>query len=379
MAERGPRALDSNQAASPGLVANDVALEDATPVADANSTIEDNADEQMQRLVSEVLRLAPIVSPGILRSAAMQLVRALHSPGGPSASEEEDSPLHPLRLPFTHQGERDGSSDGSVSSRAMSSHGGSVIGSDDDVPIGAPIFAAGAGPIFRANEYVIQAPPPGEFDDGPDAAGPWPPPPPVPPPSPPPDDGVPDEADVGSEADSAADAAGGSEGAPRRRRRRGGRGRRGRGGGRDALGLAHGRTMLCDVCDDQSSDAPQYACMAEDMLQQSRLRDIVAKHQRRLATPQGRAKDPDRREARYALYRGFVAWQWADPLGSENRVRLPKCVMTRIRRLFPNPICQPGVCDHWVECERRGHYTGFRTAEESRAVREGQFVGVDVR
>ena len=69
------------------------------------------------------------------------------------------------------------------------------------------------------------------------------------------------------------------------------------------------------------------------------------------------------------MYKGVVAWQFADPLGAENRVRLPRCVTCRIRREFSNPCCREG-CDYWVECERAGHYTGFLTAEESRALRE---------
>ena len=92
--------------------------------------------------------------------------------------------------------------------------------------------------------------------------------------------------------------------------------------------------------------------------------------------------DLDGRKARHALYKAVVAWQWANPLGAENRVRLPTCVLHRVRRLFPNPCCVVGgddSCDFLVKCERAGHYTGFRTAEESRAVREGRFVCQDCR
>ena len=63
---------------------------------------------------------------------------------------------------------------------------------------------------------------------------------------------------------------------------------------------------------------------------------------------------------------------------AENRVRLPCCVMFRVRKLFPNPCCGDG-CDYLERCERAGHYTGFRTAAESRAIREGRFVGEDLR
>ena len=357
---------------------------DATPApaalpAPASGSSESNPDAQMLQLVSEVLRLAPIVSPGVLRSAAKQLQRALDTP---SAAENEDSPVQPLRLPFTDERESDGNSDAAsdASSRPPSTRADSVVSSDDDVPSGAAVFAEGEGPVFRAADYrygMHSGSAIAVFDLGPDpggfgavianatpgtaAARPG--------------GGVPADGSDGGSAHSGSED-GGSEGKPRRRRKRGGRGRRGR--AHDSLGVAHGRDMQCDVCDEQIV-APQWACHAEDMLQQSKIQDIVAKHQKRQATAKGRASDPDRREARFAMYRGFVAWQWADPLGAENRVRLPGCVMRRIRKLFPNPVCIPGVCDYYVECEKKGHYCGFRTADESRAVREGQFVGDDLR
>ena len=145
---------------------------------------------------------------------------------------------------------------------------------------------------------------------------------------------------------------------------------------RDELGLrADGRTMFCDF-HDQAGGVP-HACMAVDMLQQRRIAEVVERH-RKIQREKPR-EDPDGRRARHAMYKAVVAWQWANPLGSENRVRLPRCVLHRVRRLFPNPCCRVGTCDFLVECERAGHYTGFRTAEESRAIREGRFVGVDLR
>ena len=145
--------------------------------------------------------------------------------------------------------------------------------------------------------------------------------------------------------------------------------------GADPLGLArHGRKSYCDYHDLGGGSA--CACMAVDMLQQRRIAAIIEKHRhRRQKKPH---EDPDGREARHALYKAVVAWQWANPLGAENRVRLPCCVMYRVRKLFPNPICG-GDCDYLEGCERAGHYTGFRTAEESRAVREGRFDTVDMR
>mmetsp|Transcript_16925 Transcript_16925/g.34193 ORF Transcript_16925/g.34193 Transcript_16925/m.34193 type:complete len:85 (+) Transcript_16925:107-361(+) len=43
--------------------------------------------------------------------------------------------------------------------------------------------------------------------------------------------------------------------------------------------------------------------------------------------------------------------------------------------LFPKPVCGTcdASCDYLDGCERSGHYTGFRTAAESRAIREGLF------
>ena len=47
---------------------------------------------------------------------------------------------------------------------------------------------------------------------------------------------------------------------------------------------------------------------------------------------------------------------------------------TAVRKLFPNPVCLAAQRDPvgGVECVRLGHYTGFRTAAESQARREGQ-------
>lgn len=148
---------------------------------------------------------------------------------------------------------------------------------------------------------------------------------------------------------------------------------------RDDLGLgANGRVMYCDFHDHRCGDAN--ACMAVDMLQQ---RDIAALVERHRKVRRDKPRDDlDGRKARHALYKAVVAWQWANPLGAENRVRLPTCVLHRVRRLFPNPCCVVGgddSCDFLVKCERAGHYTGFRTAEESRAVREGRFVCQDCR
>ena len=138
---------------------------------------------------------------------------------------------------------------------------------------------------------------------------------------------------------------------------------------RDSVGLAaHGGDMYCDFCD-LHCGCPN-ACMARDMLQQTRIKKLIEKQRRRRARRP--ADDPDGGGARHALYKEFIAWQWASPLGAGNRVRLPKCVTCGVRKLFPNPVCGAG-CDYDAGCVARGHYTGFRTAAESRAVREGWF------
>ena len=145
---------------------------------------------------------------------------------------------------------------------------------------------------------------------------------------------------------------------------------------RDTIGLAgDGRRMFCDY-HDLDCGCPG-ACMAADMRQQPQMEKLIGKHLRRRAR---RPRDnPDGRDARHACYKAVVAWQWASPLGAENRVRLPRCLTISIRQLFPNVCCGAAAgCDYAEGCESRGHYTGFRTAEESRAIREGQYLDADV-
>ena len=75
------------------------------------------------------------------------------------------------------------------------------------------------------------------------------------------------------------------------------------------------------------------------------------------------------RSARYALYRAYVKARWESPLGAGNRVRLPDCVVEAIRRHFPHPACCPETCDYLRGCEAQKHYTGYRTAAQSRMLR----------
>jgi len=44
--------------------------------------------------------------------------------------------------------------------------------------------------------------------------------------------------------------------------------------------------------------------------------------------------------------------------------------MLQIRQIFPNPVCVVG-CDFGAMCEQKKHYVGFRTAVQSRNIREG--------
>ena len=156
---------------------------------------------------------------------------------------------------------------------------------------------------------------------------------------------------------------------------------------RRGLGIAESRESHCPRCspdlnppelgDDPLRDGAP-VCMADDMMQQNRVVTVIQKQHQRRATRRSRRRpddDPDRRGARFAVYRAVVAWLWSNPLGAEQRVRLPPCVVQRVRREFPNPACSVAEgCDYGPACERRGHYTGFRTADESRARREGTFV-----
>ena len=68
-----------------------------------------------------------------------------------------------------------------------------------------------------------------------------------------------------------------------------------------------------------------------------RVQRVQAKHEKlREARPWG---DQDRREARHAMYKAIISWQFCSPLGAGKRVRLPKCLVSAVRRKFPNPVC----------------------------------------
>ena len=146
-------------------------------------------------------------------------------------------------------------------------------------------------------------------------------------------------------------------------------------GARDLMGLGDCQHVYCEKCDlnlTQDNDG----CKVTSMALAGRVQRVLAKHEKlHLAKPWS---DKDKREARHAMYKAIISWQFCSPLGAGKRVRLPECLVSAVRRKFPNPMCGMG-CDFWVQCECKGHYTGFRTAEESRAVREGRYQLVDIR
>jgi len=298
------------------------------------------------------------------------VLRLQHAESGLLA-DGEGSPARPRQLLLPDEAaSADGAEDGrhddvsshaSRSAPAESEEAESLVSEGDEVPSGTPLFMPNLETLWPAGP--LQDPPDrGGFGDvicstaARDAAA---------------------RAGGDGNASEGGSSARNSEQDKPRHRRSGGKGRGGGRGFGQGNDLAQGRCMLCDVCD-LGSGGPEWACTAADMLQKTSVRKIREKHEARLRTAKGRAADPDRREARYAMYRGVVRWRWADPLGAENRVRLPMCVMQKIRRMFPNPICGPG-CDYGVKCEKKGHYVGFRTAEESRALREGRCEVCDLR
>ena len=128
-------------------------------------------------------------------------------------------------------------------------------------------------------------------------------------------------------------------------------------GAHDSIGLAEfGRCVYCDVCDLNMSNG---ACMAGYVLQERRVASVVTKHTKMHARkPWG---DLDRREARHALYKAVIYWQFCSDLGAGNRVRLPKCVVLAIRRLFPNPL-RGCACDLWHGAARARARPGLAPA-----------------
>lgn len=329
------------------------------------------AEQRLGLLMGELEQLAPIVHPAHLRRAADRLdalasIQArtwralLLDNASPALPDNSPGPVEHLsftNMPLTDE-----------EARSVNGFIGSIDGGDERDVLASPLPEDGVGPLTiderlwpggpssdsmqiafvyddaRANAGARCAPCDGDGDRDRDSYG----------------DGATDDGEVGND---------GGDG-PRDPRL-------GSWCRRDSVGLAqHGRRMFCDYHDLHSGCAD--ACMARDMMQQRRISTLVEKQQkRRRKRPRD---DPDGRDARHACYKAVIAWQWANPLGAENRVRLPNCVTVAVRQLFPNPIClrEGSCCDFLLKCEKEGHYTGFPTAEESRAIREGFFQGNDL-
>ena len=325
----------------------------ANAVAAAHPQSPSDVERRLDILVHEVEELAPLLSEAVLRGAAERMQALLHGTRLREAMTSE-SPLQPEHLSFAAAGgarniceDEDGAADG---------NDGDSVGSLADREV--PAAEREEDQEREEHEQVrvhIDPRAPAALDNGivdEDAFLP---------------DWLRPREFAGFEVEAAEYTAGEADEAD------GGREPRMGSWARDDVGLAQdGRRMYCDYHDLRGT-CP-HACMAADMLQQSRIAALVQKHQRlRARRPQ---KDPDGREARHELYKAVIAWQWANPLGAENRVRLPRCVEHCVRRLFPNPICGEG-CDYSEACEQCGHYTGFRTTAQSRAVREGAFLEVE--
>ena len=112
------------------------------------------------------------------------------------------------------------------------------------------------------------------------------------------------------------------------------------------------------------------ACESAAMVEFDDINDIIAAEVPFVDSLDGEAREDACRSARYKMYRGVIAWKFADPLGSGKRKRIPDCCTWQIRDLFPDPRCDE-TCDKLRGCERKGHYVGFRTVAESKAAREG--------
>ena len=302
-------------------------------------------EEQLDALLAQINVLAPLLPPGVLYRKLTSLCRsdsAMHGFVGGGSGSDGDSPLRPAHLAFENpqRGSDDERGDaGSARSQA----------------------ADGAGHDDGGTQVAMESEPEPAVEWEPDHL--WP--------------GGPlrnefDHAVIYNASDAAERAEADGESWARDPRIDTSQ------PPRDSIGLwEDAYAMYCDYCD--LGTGPYYACMAVDMLQQSRIAETIAERQR------WRARKPheygDGRDARFPTYKKIFAWQWASPLGAGRRVPFPPCVTTAVRKLFPNPVCSTNKCDYGDKCVKRGHYTGFRTAAQSRAMREGRFLdeGVCVR
>jgi len=326
--------------------------------------------EELSRLVARIRALAPSLPAGLLREAGTCVLSLAEGMEGLA----QDSPVLPLRLAFTdQQAEPTEVGDaGSVGSLEGEEHLADEPGDDAAEAAERPRETATlfAPALIGGTEYEVpleEVPPednyglplPGLYGSGADGL----------------DFGLPGVVAAAPATGPAQAEEPEEEGAQEEETDGARMSLSGWRGARDSLGLGRsGARVTCDACD---LGAGEDNCLAHAMtVPGCRVQRCVDKQARLLAAKPW--ADRDRREARHACYKSVISWQFCTPLGGGNRVRLPKCVVCTVRRAFPNPVCSAG-CDYWVQCERAGHYTGFRTADESRAVREGRYLNVDVR
>ena len=148
--------------------------------------------------------------------------------------------------------------------------------------------------------------------------------------SPPEDEGEGEESVAAEEDDAQQRRMGGVQG-------RGGGGANNRPRAAD-VDLGDTQGLHCDPCDLELT-GPLYMCMAEQLFQEPKLQRLKTRHDKKLRTPRGRAADPDRREARHAMYKCVVALRWADPMGAGN----PGSSTDVFDETYPPCISQPGV------------------------------------
>ena len=100
-------------------------------------------------------------------------------------------------------------------------------------------------------------------------------------------------------------------------------------GARDPMGLGDCQHVYCEKCDlnlTQDNDG----CKVTSMALAGRVQRVLAKHEKlHQAKPWS---DRDKREARHAMYKAIISWQFCSPLGAGKRVRLPECLLSAVRR-----------------------------------------------
>ena len=126
--------------------------------------------------------------------------------------------------------------------------------------------------------------------------------------------------------------------------------------------------IVCTACRDGGTMGDG-SCLAKAMLDNEDIIDIFNSEVPEIDGMSGDARDDACSRARHACYRKFIAWKFADPLGSGVRRRIPDCCVWHIRDTFPDSRCGHG-CDMLRCCERAGHFVGFKTAASSRRKRK---------